>query len=29
MEAGAKGFVGKPFEVSNLLTTIRNILDEE
>jgi nitrogen-specific signal transduction histidine kinase/ActR/RegA family two-component response regulator len=29
MEAGAKGFVGKPFDVSNMLTTIRNILDEE
>jgi len=29
MEAGAKGFVGKPFDVSHLLETVRNILDEE
>jgi hypothetical protein len=29
MEAGAKGFVGKPFDVSHMLTTVRNILDEE
>jgi CheY-like chemotaxis protein len=28
MEAGAKGFIGKPFDVSNMLITIRNILDE-
>jgi CheY-like chemotaxis protein len=29
MEAGVKGFVGKPFDVSHLLETIREILDEE
>jgi two-component system cell cycle sensor histidine kinase/response regulator CckA len=29
MEAGAKGFVGKPFDVSHMLTTVRHILDEE
>ena len=29
LEAGAKGFVGKPFDVSHLLETIREILDEE
>lgn len=29
MKAGARGFVGKPFDVYNILTTIRNILDEE
>jgi PAS domain S-box-containing protein len=29
MEAGAKGFVGKPFDVSHLLTTVRDILDED
>ena len=29
IEAGAKGFVGKPFDVSHLLETIRGILDEE
>jgi DNA-binding NarL/FixJ family response regulator len=29
MEAGAKGFVGKPFDVSHMLTTVRDILDEE
>jgi DNA-binding NtrC family response regulator len=29
MEAGAKGFVGKPFDVSHLLETIREILDED
>jgi len=29
MEAGAKGFVGKPFDVSHLLETVRDILDEE
>jgi len=28
IEAGAKGFVGKPFDVSHLLETIREILDE-
>jgi CheY-like chemotaxis protein len=29
MEAGAKGFVGKPFDVSHMLTTVRDILDED
>jgi two-component system cell cycle sensor histidine kinase/response regulator CckA len=29
LEAGAKGFVGKPFDVSHLLETIREILDED
>ena len=29
LEAGARGFVGKPFDVSHLLETIREILDEE
>ena len=29
IEAGAKGFVGKPFDVSHLLETIREILDED
>jgi DNA-binding NtrC family response regulator len=29
IEAGAKGFVGKPFDVSHLLETIREILDEK
>ena len=29
MEAGAKGFVGKPFDVSHMLTTVRHILDED
>ena len=29
IEAGAKAFVGKPFDVSNLLETIREILDED
>jgi hypothetical protein len=29
MEAGAKGFVGKPFDVSHMLTTVRTILDED
>ena len=28
IEAGAKGFVGKPFDVSHLLETVREILDE-
>ncbi len=29
MEAGAKGFVGKPFDVSHMLETVRDILDED
>ena len=29
IKAGAKGFVGKPFDVSHLLETIREILDED
>ena len=29
LEAGAKGFVGKPFDVSHLLEKIREILDED
>jgi FixJ family two-component response regulator len=29
MEAGAKGFVGKPFDVSHLLKAVRDILDED
>ena len=29
IEAGAKGFVGKPFDVNHLLETIREILDED
>jgi two-component system cell cycle sensor histidine kinase/response regulator CckA len=29
LEAGAKGFVGKPFDVSDLLEKIREILDED
>ena len=29
IEAGAKAFVGKPFDVSHLLETIREILDED
>jgi len=29
MEAGAMGFVGKPFDVSHLLETIREILDQD
>ena len=29
MEAGAKGFVGKPFDVSHMLKAVRDILDED
>jgi len=29
MEAGAKGFVGKPFDVSHMLKVVRDILDED
>ncbi len=29
MEAGAKGFVGKPFDVGHLLKAVRDILDED
>jgi PAS domain S-box-containing protein len=29
MEAGAKGFVGKPFDVSHMLKTVRDILDQD
>lgn len=29
LEAGAKGFVGKPFEVSHMLKTVRKILDQD
>jgi PAS domain S-box-containing protein len=29
LEAGASGFVGKPFDVSHLLATIREILDQD
>jgi nitrogen-specific signal transduction histidine kinase/ActR/RegA family two-component response regulator len=29
LEAGARGFVGKPFDVSHLLHTVRQILDQD
>ena len=29
LEAGARGFVGKPFDVSHLLHTVREILDQD
>jgi PAS domain S-box-containing protein len=29
MEAGAKGFLGKPFDVSHMLRAVRDILDED
>ena len=29
MEAGAKGFVGKPFDVSHMLKAVRKILDQD
>jgi PAS domain S-box-containing protein len=29
IEAGAKGFVGKPFDVSHMLKTVRDILDQD
>ncbi|MFH1134678.1 MAG: PAS domain S-box protein [Pseudomonadota bacterium] len=29
IEAGAKGFVGKPYQLADLLTTVRAVLDEE
>ena len=29
MEAGAKGYVGKPYQLADLLKTVRDILDEE
>ena len=28
-EAGARGFVGKPFEIEHLLATVRDILDQD
>jgi two-component system cell cycle sensor histidine kinase/response regulator CckA len=28
LQAGAKGFVGKPFQMSQLLRTVRQVLDE-
>jgi DNA-binding NarL/FixJ family response regulator len=29
VEAGARGFVGKPFDVEHLLGTVRDILDQD
>jgi DNA-binding NarL/FixJ family response regulator len=29
IEAGARGFVGKPFDVEHMLKVVRDILDQE